>query len=84
MHREERWPEGAQLVEDGSGDDVARVQDEVGALEPPQALVRYATRPARQVRIRDDGDGGRQRIVNGSLMTVVERSGFIAAAKRTA
>jgi hypothetical protein len=59
------------------------VQDQLGALEVPEAVVRYASRPARQVRVRDDRDGG-QRTANGSLITVVDRAGFIAAANRIA
>jgi len=77
------WPQRAQLVQHRLRDEVARVEDQVGPLEAPDALVRDSPRPARQVCVRDDGYAG-QRTTNGSPITVVDRSGFIDAANRIA
>ena len=75
--------EPAKLVQHGRRDHVPRVQDQVRALQPAQALVRDAPRPPRQMGVGDDRDAN-QRTVNGSLISVVERSGFIVAVKRIA
>ena len=71
--------ETTKLLQNRCRDHVPGVQDQIGALEPDQTLVRDAPRPARQMRVRDDRDAN-QRTTNGSLITVVERSGFIDAA----
>jgi hypothetical protein len=71
--------EPAKLVQHRGGHDVTRVQDQIRALEAAQALVRNLSRAPRQMRVGDDRDPG-QRTTNGSLISVVDRSGFIAAA----
>ena len=76
-------PELAKVVQHGRRDNVPRVQDQVRALQPAQALVRDAPRPSRQMGVGDDRDAN-QRTVNGSLISVAERSGFIVAVKRIA
>jgi hypothetical protein len=54
-HRVDR-PERLELPQDGRGDDVAPVEDQVGELELTQAFVWQAPRASRQVRVGDDGD----------------------------
>ena len=50
----------AQLLEHGGLDEVSRVQDQVGLLQLPQALGGQPARPAREMRVGEDGDA-RQR-----------------------
>ncbi len=45
-----------EVVEHRRGDEVTRVQDQIGSLEPPQALARKTPRAAREMRVRDDRD----------------------------
>jgi hypothetical protein len=45
-----------ELPQHRGGGDVARVEDQVGAPEFSEARLRQAPRPARQVRVGDDGD----------------------------
>lgn len=45
-----------QIVQHGRRDHVAGVEDQLCALESPQALVRQPSRASRQMRVRDDGD----------------------------
>ena len=45
-----------QLVEEGARGEVAAVDDQVRRLQPSEALVRKAPRPARKVRVGDDRD----------------------------
>jgi hypothetical protein len=77
-------PERAKLLEDGGRDDVARVEDEVRLAEAADTLVGDPARAARQVRVGDDGDEGRQRTRNGRLIRKLVRLGFIPAATRIA
>jgi hypothetical protein len=53
-----RHAERVELVQDRGRDEIARVQDRVGRRQPAQALLRQPARPARQVRVGDDGDAG--------------------------
>lgn len=48
--------ERPQILQDESTGEIAYVQDEIGALEQPEALVREAARASRQVRITDERD----------------------------
>jgi hypothetical protein len=59
-HRLDR-PERAQVVEHACGDDIPRMQDDVGLLEQAQTLRRQPARTPRQMRVRDDRDQ-RQRL----------------------
>jgi hypothetical protein len=47
---------GLDLAQHRSGNDVARVEDQVGPLELADAAVREPPRPAWQVRVGDDRD----------------------------
>jgi hypothetical protein len=50
--------EGRKLLEHARGHEIAAVQDQLGPLELPQAGVGKPASPARQMRVRDDGDRG--------------------------
>jgi hypothetical protein len=47
-----------ELSKHRGADEVAAVHDQVGALQLTQAGLGKAARPARQVRVGDDGDAG--------------------------
>src|SRR5262249_634762 len=86
----DRRAESTQLFEERGRDEVAAVQDQVGAPQPPDTLVRKRPRPAREVRVRDDGNPRRVgRYTRTSFPTrnvfvkVVTRSGFVWARTRT-
>ena len=53
VHRLER-AECAQLLEDGGRHDVAEVEDQVGRLAAPEALVGQPPRATREMRVGDD------------------------------
>ena len=55
-----RWPDPSQLLEELQRNEIAAVQDEIGACEQPHALVGERPRAAREVRIGDDGDSGQE------------------------
>jgi hypothetical protein len=46
-----------ELLEDRERDEVARVQDQVRRLQPPQTLRRQSPRTPRHMRVGDDCDG---------------------------
>jgi hypothetical protein len=94
VHGFER-PEPPELLVDLRGDEVARMQDQIGLLQAAQALRGQPARASRQVRVGDDRDEGQVRravffFAFGSptrkaLPTkVTVRTGFISAARRTA
>ena len=56
VHSLDRRAEGAKLVEECFGHEVAPVQDQIGSAQKPHALVRQRARAARQMRVRDDGN----------------------------
>jgi hypothetical protein len=61
VHALDRRPERTQLVEERRRDEVAAVQDEVGAAQQPRAFLRERARTAWQVRVGDDGDATQRR-----------------------
>jgi hypothetical protein len=68
VHALERRPDRTQLLEDARCDEVAAVQQKLGACDEPHALVRQRPRAPRQVRIGDDGDAD-QEAGTGSFTT---------------
>lgn len=52
----DRRTERGELVEEPGRDEVAAVQDEIGAAQPSQALLREDARSSREMRVGDDGD----------------------------
>ena len=56
VHALDRRTDPFQLLEKLCRDEVARVQDELGAGEPADAFGRQRPSAAWQVRVRDDGD----------------------------
>lgn len=91
--------ERTELDENTGLHEVARVENQVRALEIGKALRRDPTRPARQMRVRDDRDerqaaGGvfffragfalGSPTLNAPPTRVVVRAGFISAASRIA
>ena len=56
LHALERGTEPAQLFEERRGHEVPAVEDQVGALQQAQTLIRKRPRASREVRVRDDRD----------------------------
>ena len=77
-------PDVAQVVQHAPSDEVAAVEDQVGPLEPANALSGETPRAARQMRVRDYGDDQRRErfgvpTANGTPMYVAFRARFISA-----
>lgn len=60
------------------------MDDQVGAAQLRKTSLRQPPPAARQVRVGDDGDAGRQPTRNGEPTKSAVRDGFIEAASRTA
>jgi hypothetical protein len=56
----EQRPELPELLIEDARDEVAAVQQNVGAADQPDALSRQGTSPPREVRVGDDGDAAQE------------------------
>jgi hypothetical protein len=80
----DRRAQCTQLFQEPRGNEVAAVEDQVRTAQQTDARVRERPRPAREVRVRDDGNsrrvGGYTRTsfpTRNDFVNVVTRSGFV-------